>query len=691
MQPEETALAFPDLTGRGVRVAIIDSGVDASHPGVRHVTGGVDLSVGRDDRIVDRSDGADLTDRAGHGTACAGIIRKKAPDADLFSIRIFDESLATEGRLLVAALGWAIEHRMDVVNLSLGTTEIGFRDALADVCRQAAEAGIILVAAQHNEGVESYPAAFPDVIGVAAGKVHGRYAYFFRPDHAIECVARGDEQRLCWLRPPQIMAGGTSFATPHIAAIAALIRETHPGASLREVRAILQRNATRGEPVLVCETGSSPAPSRAPTATPPPPSPACSTAASRPVASRHSGPPSLSPATHRYDWIGKAALYPFNKEMHALVRYRDQLRFKIVGVADPVGKGLVGKDAGQAIGLPRIGVPIAPRLSDALEGADTLILGYVDELGRLAKRDVLRESIQTALKAGVHVFSFLPVPPTGYGDLHTRAAGRKLKIEYPSVSSREVQQALEHRQRYSPVEAPVLGIFGTSAQQGKFTVQLALRRELRARGYRVGQLGTEHHAELFGMDFAFPIGYASPVDLPLQYYAPFLDIKMREICHTVQPDVMLVGAQSGTIPYDVAEHGNHSLPALAFLLGTKPDACILVVNSIDADEYIRDTMEAIRSLVRAPTILLAMSDKEKHVRAAYGRSWVAPRQMAPGEVAAQLRCLEDRFGLPAVGIVSQDGPPTMADSVIRHFSVDNRVPTGQTATVSSTSVSSAGA
>jgi uncharacterized NAD-dependent epimerase/dehydratase family protein len=665
MRPEDhTVLPFSNLSGRGIRVAIIDSGVNANHPRIGHVAGGVDLSAGSDDQIITASD---HTDRAGHGTACAGIIRRKAADAELFSIRIFDESLCTEGRLLVAALRWAIEHRMDVVNLSLGTTDVSFRETLSDICRQAREAGIILIAAEHNEGVESYPATFAEVIGVAAGKVHGRYSYFFRPGHAIECVARGDEQRLCWLQPPEIMAGGSSFAAPHIAAIAALIREAHAGASLPEVRAILQTNATAGEPVLVREAGSSPALPHATTTTCDPQSPAPSVAA------------------NRYDWIGKAALYPFSKEMHALVRYSDQLRFEIVGVADPVGKGLVGKDAGQAIGLPRIGVRIAPRLRDALEGADTLILGYVDELGRLAKRDLLRESILTALQAGVHVFSFLPVPPARYRDLHARAVGRKLKVEYPSVDPAEVQHLLGHPQRCGPVGAPVLGIFGTSAQQGKFTVQLALRREFQARGYKVGQIGTEHHSELFGMDFSFPIGYASPVDMPLQYYAPFLDIKLREICHTVRPDVVLVGAQSGTIPYDVAQHGHHCLPAIAFLLGTKPDACILAVNSIDADEYIRDTMEAIRSLVRAPTILLAMSDKEKHLRAAYGRSWIAPRQLSPGEIETRLRSLEDRFGLPSIGILSEDGPATMADTVIRHFSVHNKEPTCQTATPTSAS------
>ena len=646
-------LSFSKLTGHGVRVAIVDSGVDPGHPRIRSIAGGVALSLGPDGEIVS---GRDFTDRAGHGTACAGIIRRKALEADLFSIRIFDESLQTEGRLLVAALQWAIDHRMDVVNMSLGTTDATNRDSLARICLQTCEAGLILVAAENNEGAESYPATFREVIGVAAGKVYGRYSYFFRPEETIECVARGDEQRLCWVQPREIMAGGTSFAAPHIAGIAALIRQAHPGISLPEVRAILRANASDGEPELVNAPGYV-----APTAR-------------GTIAVGETRSSTASQSTSPCNWIGKAALYPFNKEMHAFVRYIDHLDFDIAGIADPVGKGLVGKDAGKAIGLPPVGIRIVPRLQDALKGADTLILGYVDELGRISRRDVLRDSILAALDDGIHVFSFLPVPPTVCGDLYAIASKKELRIAYPFVPLGEVQDLLKRPPEHSPVDVPVLGVFGTSSQQGKFTVQLALRRELLGRGYSIGQIGTEHHSELFGMDFAFPIGYASPVDLPVQYYAPFLDIKMREICHRQHPDLILVGAQSGTIPYDVEEHATHSLPSLAFLLGTKPDACILVVNSIDPDEYIQDTMDAIRALIKAPTILLAMSDKEKHIRAAYGRSWVTPRQMPPDRIRARLRELESRFELPAVDIVSADGGRTMADAVTRFFSNDRRDP-----------------
>ena len=232
---------------------------------------------------------ADCSDCAGHGTACAGIIRRKAPQALIYSVRIFDQSLSTTGEALLAALEWSIEQGMDVVNLSLGTTDSDFAARLRAACQRAASAGVVLVAAEHNEGKESYPATFPEVIGVTCGKVGGRYGYSYRPGAAVECVARGDAQRLSWLGRSEILSAGTSFATPHISGIVALIREAFPGAGVAKVRETLQAYAIVKEP----EQGAAGVPVRNTVST----------------AESPAGPS----VGRGYDWIRKAALYPYNK------------------------------------------------------------------------------------------------------------------------------------------------------------------------------------------------------------------------------------------------------------------------------------------------------------------------------------------------------------------------------------------
>ena len=618
-----------------IRIAIVDSGIDASHTGVGDVAGGVHIQIKGE--VVFWDDHADC---AGHGTACAGIIRKKAPNAMLYSVRIFDASLMADGRALIAAIQWCIDNEMDVVNLSLGTTDVTFKKSLQKVCRKAVDAGVILVAAESNDGRESYPAVFPEVVGVTGGAIYEPDGFYYRKDQRIECVARGDEQRVCWLNGKHIMTGGNSFAAPHITGIIARLLKQHPKCSVQDIRLLLKEKALRELPQDRNKSQS-------------------------------------DPQTHRkdfqedYSWIKKAVLYPYNKEMHSMVRYRDLLAFKIVGVADPIGKGMVGKDAGKVIGEPVANLRISPNMRRAMADADTLILGYVDQLSRIRKRDLLREYVQLSLDEGCHVFSFQALDPDLYGDLYDTAEKKGLRLAFPHIQREELAQAIQNFNALPPVDVPVLSVMGTSSQQGKFTLQLALRRRLIQKGYKVGQIGTEHHAKLFGMDAAFPMGYASPLKLPFQHYIPYLDYKMREICQCTQPDIILTGSQSGTIPYHVQEHSTHCLSSLAFLLGVKPDACILVVNSIDAEEYIRDTIDGIRAVCKAPTILLAMGDHEKHIRTAYGRSMITPKKMAQAQIDCHLKKLEDNFCVPAIEILSETGQQRLVETVIQYFSKDD--------------------
>ncbi len=620
-----------------VKVAIIDSGIDISHSSIGVIAGGVNISINKDSHFIYSEEVADC---AGHGTACAGIIRKKALDAALYSVRIFDASLMADGRALIAAIQWCIDNEMNVVNLSLGTTDVMFKKSLQKMCRKAVDAGVILVAAESNDGRESYPAVFPEVIGVTGGAIYEPDGFYYRKDQRIECVARGDEQRVCWLNGKHIMTGGNSFAAPHITGIVAHLLEQHPKCSVQDIRLLLQEKALSEIP--------------------------------RNKNKSKSGHQSYrNDFQEDYSYIKKAVLYPYNKEMHSMVRYRDLLAFEIVGVADPIGKGMVGKDAGKVIGEPVANLRINPNIRRAMADADTLILGYVDQLSRIRKRDLLREYVQLALDEGCHVFSFQALDPTVYGDLYELADKKGLRLAYPHIQREELAQAIQNFHALPPVDVPVLSVMGTSSQQGKFTLQLALRRRLIQKGYKVGQIGTEHHARLFGMDAAFPMGYASPLKLPFQHYIPYLDYKIREICQRTQPDIILTGSQSGTIPYQVQEHSTHCLSSLAFLLGVKPDACILVVNSIDAEEYIRDTIDGIRAVCKAPTILLAMGDHEKHIRTAYGRSMITPKKMAQAQIDQHLKKLQDTFCVPTIEILAETGQQRLVETVIQYFSQDD--------------------
>src|SRR5580765_515786 len=130
-------------TGRGVRVAIVDSGVHASHPHIGRVAGGIAFdSEGRQHE--------DFVDRLGHGTAVAAAIREKAPDADLFAVKVFDRALSTSIASLVDGIDWAAANGMHLVNLSLGTPRREHEPALAGAVARAGRANALVVAARQD-------------------------------------------------------------------------------------------------------------------------------------------------------------------------------------------------------------------------------------------------------------------------------------------------------------------------------------------------------------------------------------------------------------------------------------------------------------------------------------------------------------------------------------------------------------
>ena len=134
-------------TGRGISVAIIDSGVHPRHPHIdaARLAGGV--AIDREGRIDDAPHA--LLDRLGHGTAVTAAIQERAPDAGLLTVRVFHDALRASAAALIAAIRWSIAARADIVNLSLGSTNAAHRDAFAAVTAEAAAAGVLILSLIH--------------------------------------------------------------------------------------------------------------------------------------------------------------------------------------------------------------------------------------------------------------------------------------------------------------------------------------------------------------------------------------------------------------------------------------------------------------------------------------------------------------------------------------------------------------
>lgn len=233
------AEAYGDGRGRGVRVAIVDSGVDASHPAVGTVAGGavveLDPSSPTGVRLVD----GPHDDLFGHGTACAGIVRELAPEVDVFSVRVLGAKLTGRAYVFAAGLEWCIDHGMDVVNLSLSTVNDDWYAGFHELCDAAANAGIVVVAAMNNVRKPSYPSEFSSVLSVAAMPGQDREVFACNPRPPAEWGAPGIDVDVPWLDGSTIRSTGNSYAAPVIAGHVARIKAAHPGLATWQVRAVL--------------------------------------------------------------------------------------------------------------------------------------------------------------------------------------------------------------------------------------------------------------------------------------------------------------------------------------------------------------------------------------------------------------------------------------------------------------------
>ena len=234
--------AFGGSTGKGVRVCILDSGIESGHPRVGEVNGSVAFHRLEDGEIEVEEDAEG--DLCGHGTACAGIVRQLAPECSLISARVLGAGFKGSGSVLLAGLRWAVEQGFDVINMSLSTTKERFVADLHALTDAAYFRRSLIVASAHNMPVRSYPWRFASVVSVASHDIDDPLAYLRNPDPPVEFYARGVEVDVAWSDGSTLRASGNSFATPHISGICALICAKHPDLTPPEVKTLLGLTAT---------------------------------------------------------------------------------------------------------------------------------------------------------------------------------------------------------------------------------------------------------------------------------------------------------------------------------------------------------------------------------------------------------------------------------------------------------------
>lgn len=230
-------------TGRGIRVAVLDSGIHAEHPHVGGVVGGASLvSPGNASESP-----ADYIDQVGHGTAVAAAIREKSPDVELFAVKIFERQLATTVDVLSRAIRWSADHGAHLINLSLGTANAAHADRLAEAVHYATSRGAIVISARATGETQWFPGSLDGVVGVVADTTCDRDAIELTVRNgAFPAIAASPFPRPIPGVPRERNLAGVSFAVANVTGVLARLAEGESRPLDVVLRAIQERESQGG-------------------------------------------------------------------------------------------------------------------------------------------------------------------------------------------------------------------------------------------------------------------------------------------------------------------------------------------------------------------------------------------------------------------------------------------------------------
>ncbi|MCZ8514590.1 S8 family peptidase [Paenibacillus filicis] len=237
-------LAWRKSQGDRIRIGVIDTGADYSHPDLRHC-------LSRGVNVLNRQ--LLPIDDNGHGTHIAGTIAAftlqkgiigVAPQAIIHPVKAFDHQGGAFVSDIISGIDWCVRNGVDIINMSFGMKT--YSKALEDAVLNAYREGVIIVASSGNEGKQAdvdYPARFKQVIAVGATTRKGRIAPFSNSGKKIDIYAPGEKIVSTWLRGQYHELSGTSMATSHVSGVIALMLARRPDLRPRQVKTILSRHA----------------------------------------------------------------------------------------------------------------------------------------------------------------------------------------------------------------------------------------------------------------------------------------------------------------------------------------------------------------------------------------------------------------------------------------------------------------
>lgn len=229
----------------GVLVAVVDTGATLSHPDLAgHLAEGYN--------VIDP--GSPPEDDVGHGTHVAGVISALTDNGQgvagmtwynkVMPVKVLDSTGMGSTYSVAEGIIWATDHGAKVINLSLGN--YASAEFLHDAIRYAYDRDVALIAATGNDNTSQpgFPAAYPEVLSVSATNPYGEKASFSNYGDYVDVVAPGESIASTYIDNQYAALSGTSMASPHVAALAALVRSANPALKNTEVYDIIRQSTT---------------------------------------------------------------------------------------------------------------------------------------------------------------------------------------------------------------------------------------------------------------------------------------------------------------------------------------------------------------------------------------------------------------------------------------------------------------
>lgn len=292
----------------------------------------------------------------------------------------------------------------------------------------------------------------------------------------------------------------------------------------------------------------------------------------------------------------RAVLFPLNKEMYSLVNYADRLTVELTGVYDIKYSGNLGRELKNFSGDRSYVVKNIDRCD--WDSFDTMILGHQRELSYILGYDSKKKMLDLCLEHGKNVFCYDRFLAEEY-----EPEFRKKSLTF--ICADDFTRTPREGRLYQ-IQTPILCVLGTNKKQGKFTLQMQIKRILESKEIDLAVLGTEPNAELLGCEETLVIGYDA--DLSSKTGDEIIE-SFNEKIHLLDKkghDLILVGGQSGFFPHLTYNTGHININQLSFLYGIMPDGVILSFSCEDDAEYIKKSIAAIEAVSKAKVIMLAL-------------------------------------------------------------------------------------